>query len=64
VFFLVILDIFVILLKLLILFLNYVCSVSSCLFIILIIITMNASSYLFKLPPMMLSEYHQLGSCS
>ncbi len=25
---------------------------------------MNASSYLFKLPSMMLSEYHQLGSCS
>jgi hypothetical protein len=25
---------------------------------------MNASRYLFKLPPMMLSEYHKLGSCS
>jgi hypothetical protein len=60
---LIILDIFVVLLKLLILFLDYVSSVSSCLLIILIII-MNASSYLFKLPPMMLSEYHQLGSCS
>jgi hypothetical protein len=63
VFLLVILDVFVILLKLLILFLNYVSSVSSCLFIIFIII-MDTSSYLFKLPPMMLSEYHQLGSRS
>jgi hypothetical protein len=63
VFLLIILDVFVILLKLLILFLNYVSSVSSCLLIILIII-MNASRYLFKLPPMMLSEYHKLGSCS
>jgi len=63
VFLLVILDVFLVLFKLLILFLNYVSSVSSRLFIILIII-MNASRYLFKLTPMMLSEYHKLCSRS
>jgi hypothetical protein len=63
VFLLVILDVFLVLFKLLILFLNYVSSVSSRLFIILIII-MNASRYLFKLAPMMLSEYHKLCSSS